>query len=515
MSRHPKNPIDRKMPQPLRLLLVEDNIDDALLVERSLKKAGYDTLHIERVDNYFDLITKMQQKWDLVISDYRLPQFTGEEALKIVRDIDPDLPFILVSGYVGEDIAVKVMKAGANDYIMKNNLTRLGPAVDREIHETQVRRDWRKAEEEIRKLSLVARHTSNGVLFTDTDGYIEWVNKGFYEMTGYSLKEVKGKKLGALQGKETDHETLSYINKQIKNKTPFTCEILNYHKTGKPLWLDMICQPIYNENQEITNFFAIQIDITGRKMAEEHNRKLNEELERRVQERTELLEGAYKELEAFGYSISHDLKAPLRHITMYSQLLQKSLLDKITSEENDLLEVVIASSVKMNKLIEGLLHFSKVGNRMINVKDVDTNKMAEQVVQSVQSNYPQKKEIILRELPIVLADEILLQQVFENLTGNAFKYSSKREEIIIEIGHYENDNHHIFYVKDNGTGFDMQFADKLFNTFQRLHSDEDFEGIGIGLAIAKKIVERHGGRIWANAVPGEGATFYFSISNTF
>lgn len=507
------------MTQPLHLLLIEDNKEDATLIEYILKKSDYPELFLERTENASGLRSRLQLpvKWDVVISDYSLPQFTAEDALRIVREADPDIPFILVSGAVGEDLAVRMMKAGANDYIMKTSLTRLPAAIERELRETRIKREFRKAEEEVRKLSLVAKHTSNGVVFTDKNGNVEWVNNGFVEITGYSLEEIRGLKPGLfLQGEGTEIKTVKYLHDQVATRNPFYCEILNYRKSGEPFWLELLGQPLFNEDGELTNYFAIQVDITERKFNENRTRKLNEELERRVRERTSMLEAAYKDIESFGYTISHDLKAPLRNMKSYADLLSRDIEGIIPEKDKELLQIILFSADKMRRLVDGLLNFSKLGGGMVNVKDVDTADMVAQVVEKQKMQWNGHDiSITQKSLPVIYADEILLQQVFENLVSNAIKYSSKNNRIEVEIGYIDQDEYYSFYIRDNGVGFRMEHAKRLFNVFSRLHSEEEFEGVGIGLALAKRIVEKHGGTIRAESIPGKGTTFYFTISKTF
>lgn len=218
------------MQYELNVLLVEDIEDEAILVLRNLKQ-HWEKVNHTRVQNEEELKAALAQKWDIVISDYSLPGFNGARALQIVKQTGIDIPFVLVSGKIGEDVAVSLMREGALDYVMKDNLRRLVEVVKRELEDARIRRDLKEAEQNVQTLSHVARLTNNGVMITDKAGNIDWVNDAFLSLTGYSRDEVKGKNPGALlQGRDTNKETIKYLGDQIKANKSFNCEILNYTK---------------------------------------------------------------------------------------------------------------------------------------------------------------------------------------------------------------------------------------------------------------------------------------------
>lgn len=257
---------------------------------------------------------------------------------------------------------------------------------------------------------------------------------------------------------------------------------------------------------------VVVIDITDEKRAQEEVKKLNTELEERVHQRTADLEAAVHELEAFSYSISHDLRAPLRHIDGFADLLRHSTGGKLDTASTEYLDIIVDSARQMSKLIDALLTFSRMSRVPLARSRVNLKRLAEAVIHDLRYE-AEGRQVAWQvgQLPEVSGDSTLLRQVLVNLLSNALKYTRPRQAARIEITSKETAAEYIIQVRDNGIGFDMQFADKLFGVFQRLHSSNHFEGIGIGLANVRRIIQRHGGRTWAEAKPDQGATFYFTL----
>lgn len=254
------------------------------------------------------------------------------------------------------------------------------------------------------------------------------------------------------------------------------------------------------------------VDVTARKRVEAERKHINEELEKRVVLRTAEIAAARDALEAFSYSVSHDLRGPLRHITGFLQLLARTNIQRLDEDGKRYLGITLEAAQKMAQLIEALLSFSHLGQSVMRIQRVDMGSLVAEILQSLRQELQGRNiEWTVHPLPTVDADATLLKQVLVNLIDNAVKYTRLQAVAKIEIGSTKDPEGTVFFVKDNGVGFDMKYAGKLFNVFQRLHKESEFEGDGIGLANVKRIVLRHGGRVWTDSKEGAGATFYFLL----
>ncbi|MFC4159454.1 sensor histidine kinase [Chitinimonas lacunae] len=261
---------------------------------------------------------------------------------------------------------------------------------------------------------------------------------------------------------------------------------------------------------------TVASDISERYAFERRILSLNEELEQRVTRRTSELEGLNKELETFSYSVSHDLRSPLRAIHGFTQILNEELADQLNAEHADLFQRIIAAARRMNQLIDDMLTLARASKASVQREPVDLAVLAQQVFSS-QHHLIGRRDVRLNVMPSLhaQADPRLLRLVLENLIGNAIKFTRSREVAQIEVGWASAQDTVAFFVRDNGAGFDMQWASKLFAPFQRLHNDQEYEGTGVGLATVKRVIQRHGGRIWAESSPDSGATFYFTLPDQF
>jgi len=272
--------------------------------------------------------------------------------------------------------------------------------------------------------------------------------------------------------------------------------------------------PIRDHEGKVTAGIVVFLDITERKQAEAEIRKLNAELDQRVKTRTAQLEDANKELEAFSYSVSHDLRVPLRAIDGFARILEEEYTTRLDGEGRRLLGVVCGETKRMGHLIDDLLAFSKMSRQPAESAPIDVTALARAVFAECAAQAPGRQlEFKVQPLPPARGDRAMLRQVLQNLCSNAIKYTRPRAVAQIEIGGRPEGEKNLYYVKDNGVGFDMKYAGKLFGVFQRLHAEDMFEGTGVGLALVQRVIHRHGGRVWAEAKLNEGATFYFTLPN--
>ena len=272
--------------------------------------------------------------------------------------------------------------------------------------------------------------------------------------------------------------------------------------------------PVFDAAGEPYAVCGISTDITERKQAEEEVRRLNADLEERVRERTAELEASTRELDAFAYSVSHDLRAPLRSLHGFSEALLDDYGDVLDADGRDYLHRIQTNVQRMGRMIDDLLDLSRATRVELTRDRVDLSGLAREVLAELAGADPQRRvHPVVADGLVASGDRHLLRLMMHNLLANAWKFTGNREHATIEVGEVDRDGTRFFFVRDNGAGFDMQYADKLFTAFQRLHAKTDFEGTGIGLAIVARIVHRHGGHVFAESEPDRGATFYFSLSH--
>jgi PAS domain S-box-containing protein len=381
--------------------------------------------------------------------------------------------------------------------------------------------DYQKAMDDLQDREQLLRQvmdtTPNMIYVFDEEARLVMVNKDIadkYHTTPQALVGITDADLvemGILDAETAarfQQDDLEVIRTQT---TKFITEEKIPQPDGSEIWLQTTLTPLNRPGQPPMGL-GVSIDITERKRIEEEIRSMNATLEARVAERTKELESANEELRSFAYSISHDLRSPLRAIDGFSQILLDENGGSLSPQDRRYIQLLRENAVMMGKLIEGLLEFSRKGRQALNFQPVEPLELVESVLQDMSYEYPEHPaKITLGELPACTADVILLKQVFQNLISNAFKFSEKTDHPTIEIGSKIKDNQVIYFVKDNGVGFDMAYADRLFGVFQRLHRMDEFKGTGVGLAIVQRIIHRHGGDIWADSSPNNGACFSFTI----
>ncbi len=366
----------------------------------------------------------------------------------------------------------------------------------------------REAEEIKNYLAIVVKQSNEAIYMYNPEGRIISWNKGAEKIYGFSEEEALKMNIWNIVPEHLMGETQSIINKLIEDKEVKANETKRTTKYGKIIDVIFSASVIFDSNGELKSTAITEYDITERKKAEDSIKQLNAELKTNLKK----LEFSNKELEAFSYSVSHDLRAPLRHIMGFVELLTKKELDNLPGKAKKYLDRISTSATEMNNLIDDLLQLSRTGRAEMKLTDVDFNRLIRELMNSLKESY--KGRVInwdINNLSVVKGDYALLRQVWVNLLSNAVKYTQKKEVAEIEIGENQTDDEYVFYIRDNGAGFDMKYADKLFGVFQRMHSADEFEGTGIGLANVRRIISRHEGRTWAEAEPDKGASFYFSL----
>jgi len=526
------------MGTPLSVLIVEDSEDDALLVVRELRRGCYEVV-FERVDTAEAMSEALEKKtWDVIISDYVIPRFGGLEALRLLHRSGLDLPFIIVSGKIGEDTAVEAMREGAHDYIMKDNLTRLVPAIEREMREAEVRREKKQADETLRRAydeleirirertaelaranealrDEIAEHMRaeeairsehafrkaiedsmpGGVAAVDLDGRQIYVNPAFCKMVGWSEEELIGAMPPFVYWPPEDVEVISAGFRDVLNGKipPGGIEVRFRRRNEERFDVIILLSPLKDGQGRTTGWLASVYDITGRKRTEEELRRSNAELEQ------------------FTYIASHDLQEPLRMISIFTQLLARRYKGKLDRSADEFIGYVVDGAIRMQQMLEDLLTYSRIGTHAKPFEQVNCEDVFNQAVANLGVDIEENKATVTHDpLPAIMADASQMVQLFQNLISNAIKF--RREEAPrVHVSAERKKNEWVFSVRDNGIGISPDFMGRLFQIFQREHAVSEYPGTGVGLAICRRIVEHHGGRIWAESQLGRGSTFYFTI----
>jgi PAS domain S-box-containing protein len=654
--------VTQPISKTLNVLVLDDSQGEAESAIFELRQSGID-LQWMQVQTELEFEQALAIDVDLIIADYQLEKLNAFRALELLKKRGKDIPFIVISAPIGEELAAAVMRQGAHDFLIKNRLERLSAAVtqalagkwlrcqreeaderrravevlfriltqhslagiyvlrdgrfvyanskiaeilgytveelheldswtevvaeeDRDMVREQVRRrmsgevpqahyvlrglrkdgtvvdleirssqilyqgrtavlgmlidisDRRRAEDSLRASEERFRNafelTNVPMVLTDLNHHFVRVNEAFSRLLGYSQAEMLELSLADIT--YPDDLPLSVANREpllAGLSDYFQMEKRYYHKNGNIIWALANVSLIRDSHGHPRQYVGQVQDITERQQALWDLRKVANDLaiayqvieqERaqlavRVAERTselsaanERLAAVNKELEAFSYSVSHDLRAPLRGIDGYSRIVLEDYGPKLDEDGRRLLNVVRSESQRMGHLIDDLLDFSRVGRQTMQTGVVDLTELTQTVYESLDLKVRQRvSHFHLQSLPPTVGDRAMLRQVLVNLLSNAFKFTGQQADPRIEVGSTTDEVSNIYFVKDNGVGFDPRYAHKLFGVFQRLHSEDEFEGTGVGLALVQRIVQRHGGKVWAEGKVNEGATFYFSL----
>jgi PAS domain S-box-containing protein len=493
----------------------EEQVRIASLYARSLIEASLDPLvtvsqdgKIMDVNRATELATGVDRK-KLIGSDFS-DYFTDPESARrgyeqvFAQGSVQDYPLAIRS------TAGKVTDVLYNASVFKNEAGEVQGvfAAARDISERK------RAEEELRAVSLYTRSlieaSLDPLVTISREGKITDVNEATERVTGVSRERLIG---SDFSNYFTDPESARRGYEQVFAQGAVQDYPLAIRSTaGKVADVLYNATVFKNEAGEVAGIFAAARDVTDRKRAEEEVRRLNQELEQRVIQRTAQLEAANKELEAFTYSVSHDLRAPLRHISGFSKILTEEYGASLAPDAQHHLQRIQEGTRRMGLLVDDLLNLGRVGRHELRLQVTGLNSVVNEAVAELKSECEGRQvEWKVGSLPFVECDPALMKQVFQNLLSNAVKFTRPRSQAIIEVGQNDQEGTPVVFVRDNGVGFNVKYADKLFGVFQRLHRPEDFEGTGVGLATVQRIIQKHGGRIWAEAELDKGATFYFTL----
>jgi PAS domain S-box-containing protein len=414
---------------------------------------------------------------------------------------------------LGQRVEMPALHADGTEFPVELTITRIavaGPPLFmghvRDITERK------QAEEARLRLAAIVESSGDAIIAKTLDGIITSWNQGAEKIYGYSAPEVIGKPISILIPLCCTDEGPTILKKLQQGESLTHYETVRQRKDGTRIDVSLTISPLRDATGKLVGASTIARDITDRKRSEEEIRQLNAELEQRVAQRTAQLEAANKELEAFSYSVSHDLRAPLRAIEGFSRILREKYPDQLDDVGKDFLRRVGAATQRLGQLIDDLLKLSRLTRSEMRHETVDLSSIAAAVAAELQQREPQRRaEVVIAPGVVACGDAPLLRIVLENLLGNAWKFTRPRETTRIEFGAAESSGTMTYFVRDNGAGFDMAFVGKLFGPFQRLHSATEFPGAGIGLATVQRIIQRHGGRVWAAGAVERGATFSFTL----
>ncbi|KAB0663540.1 response regulator [Oryzomonas japonica] len=510
MAPNSRSRFDMRAAQPLVSVLYVEDEQSARDILGSVFESKYRFTRLDVAENGEQgLALFKQHHHDIVITDISMPVMDGVEMAASIRDIAPETAIIVLTAHSGTRYLLDSIELGINNYVLKPvNYEKLFAAIDKNITMISLKRKVASQHRFICKLSRAVEQSPSTVLITDERGEIEYANPKFFELTGYSPDEVMGKNPRILKSGDMSPAFYDALWRTITSGKEWYGEFLNRKKNGELYWESAAISPVIDETGAITNYVAVKEDITARKRAEEKIEALNAALADRARE----LESANADLEAFNYTVSHDLRNPLTIISSYSQLLLDKCGASLDEQGEKIVGIISHKAKQMEDLLSALIVFSKLSQQVVDKETVDLTAIASGIREELHMKEPDRQTgFCIQEGVSCRADKHLMHIVLSNLMGNAWKYTALKDEPQIEFGMATTDGKPVYFVRDNGVGFAMDKADRIFGTFQRLHTDGNFEGFGIGLATVQRIINKHQGRIWAEGKPGKGATFFFSF----
>ena len=484
----------------VEVLVLEDNPGDARLLDAEFSGEVLIDAHLTIAPRLSDGLHLLANRdFDAVLLNLDLPDSRGMETFECLRAAVPEVPLIVYTGIHDDQTALRAMRGGAQDYVVMG--PGIGPLLARAVHFAVERRrarvelELRAARLEKNRAALrdIIEASADVILILDRSGAVRFVNRGAEKMYGPSAADLLGQAVRFVIQPGTVE-----IDIQLPGGTARTAEV----------------RVLEIEWDDAPASLVLLHDVTERKRAQDQILAQNVLLEDLVRERTAELIAANSEIEAFADSVSHDLRTPLRHIKGFTQMLEEEAGPGLEASALALLARILRSVDQMRKLIDDLLGFSRLGRCPVSMQPVALGPLVAEVIEELALEAQGRPvEWSVAGLPSLNADPGLLRVVLVNLLSNALKFTRGRAPARIEVFPADGHSAPVIAVRDNGVGFDSQHAERLFGVFQRLHSQTEFEGTGVGLATVKRIVTRHGGRVWAEAVPGAGATFFFSLGS--
>jgi PAS domain S-box-containing protein len=501
-------------PPPLRALILEDNPRDARLTA-SVLEGGNGKVQCEVTDSLESFREHLEKaEYDIILADFNLRDWSAFDALDILKHSGRDVPLIVVTGVLGDEAAVECIKQGAADYVLKDRPARLPTAVKRALEEKRLRTETKRALEAVTWLATIVESSDDAIIGMTKEGVITSWNRGAEKLFGYPSTEILGHPVSALIPPDRSEELAIFLANAGNGARMEQFETVRLRKNGSLVDVSLSVFPLIDSRGAVSGAASIAHDITGRKRADEALEKRIRELtdsQCALEQKAQELARSNAELQQFAYVASHDLQEPVRTIVGFAQLLQKRYQGKLDANADDFIGFIVNGAARMQGHIQDLLAYSRVGSRGRDFVPTECAKVFDQALANLQAAVAESGALVTHDaLPVVSCDGEQLIQVFQNLIGNSIKFRESHAPRI-HVAAERRFSEWVFSVKDNGIGIDPQYANRIFEVFQRLHSPTEYPGNGIGLSIAKKIVERHGGRIWVESQPHQGATFFFTL----
>ena len=493
------------MSREIHVLVVEDSPQDMALINHELRKAGlhFRCRRVESRDAFVHVLEHHPP--DVILSDHGVPGFDGLAALAEARSRCPKAPFIFVTGAPREEAARRTLQSGADDYVLKEHLNLLAAAIERALQESDARSNRLRLETALinaeEQLHLLVRELKEHAAFMlDADGHLATWNPGAAQMLGHEPEAILGHDFAELFSPENSGADLSrqMCEQAARNGRAQRAASLT-RKGGQHFPAQVSIIALGGGAQRLRGFLCVLHDCS------------RDGGEAPASERVAQLEAATREIEKFTHAIAVELQLPLRHIESFAQLLGKSAGDQLDQKSQSYLKSISEAAHRMVQLVDALFTYSRIGQTEMYHLNLSLKEIVREVIRDLRHEIEGRQvEWQIGDLPEVIGDSVMLWQVMTSFISNALKFTRKAECTRIEIGATSNEREHVIFVRDNGVGFEQQAAERLFGVFERLHKHE-FEGTGVGLANVRRIIERHGGRVWAEGSLENGATFYFTL----